>query len=136
MKENSELPEFVPPGDQNDSHTPAQDLMDNSLIDLAEPPAQKTDSTQKGQEYDLWLGIIGSVVINLLTVFVLGISGFWFLLQFVPWVVNIGMLVLAARKQRSKIVLGIFASYGLGIALALLAGILYALSCAAGTSRI
>ena len=50
-------------------------------------------------------------------------------LTVVPWVINIGALVMALLRHRKYIALGILAVYGVLFALAIIASILFVVGC-------
>ena len=94
---------------------------------------------------DFWLGFFGSIVVNSL-IAALGIfastSNFssselvGFLLGALPWVLNIGAIILFLVIKRSRIVLGILFAYAVGFALVLIAGLFIAVVCFYSLSKL
>jgi len=87
---------------------------------------------------DFWLGFFGSIAVNVL-IAALGIfanvsnsslSGLAGLLFGVmPWVLNIGAIILFLVLKRSRVVLGILFAYAVGFIIVLVAGFFFAVVC-------
>ena len=115
-------------------------------VDIGSP--NEAQKKRQGKR-DFWMGFIFSIVLNGLYAAVLAAVTFGYInnlyesigrsaeyeeplfiiLNILPWLGNIAALVFFALKKRSGIVLGILASYGAALGLALVAGIILAAPC-------
>ena len=87
---------------------------------------------------DFWLGFAGVIVVNIVMLIIVSAlspaayDGNWSnQLNLVPWVVNIGGLILFAFI-RPRVAIGILLAYGIAFGLAILAGIFLAVLCFGG----
>lgn len=105
------------------------------------PPAPApllTKVRPPGYWRDFWLGFAGVIVVNILILQVgsalnqAAYDGGWSTeLNLIPWVVNIGGLILFA-VIRPRVAIGMLVAYGVGFSLALLAGIFLLVLCFGG----
>lgn len=101
---------------------------------------------------DFWLGLVGCVLGNGFLMG-LGILASWLIMQseiqnpgttvipaqyneiggllftFLPWLLNIGAIILFLVLRRPRVVLGILAGYAVGFILSLLAGVVFMVIC-------
>jgi len=88
---------------------------------------------------DFWLGLLGTVVVNIvLFIALVNVSGAYgtpdWLMNLVnlgPWVINIGGLILFAFI-RPRVAIGMLVAYGIALGLALLAGVVLFVLCFSG----
>jgi hypothetical protein len=111
------------------------------------PTSLEEDNEKKNKRRDFWIGMIGSIVLNLVIggLFVLtfaflinpnGISVPNYinetavvLVYILPWALNIAAIIIALVMRRPAIALGILASYALAFVLALIAGLIFMAIC-------
>ncbi len=106
---------------------------------------------KKRKKRDFWIGVVGSIVGNLLLVGLFILVAYFsqattppggitpvlgriaiVVANLLPWVLNIAAIILAFIMHRQWIALGILASYGAALALTIIAGIILMIVCFAG----
>jgi len=121
---------------------PNPEVLDNT------PKSDNHIADKSNKRKDFWLGLIGSIVGNLLLVglyiLIMNLANgptqregttliLWnvasSIVGLLPWVLNIGAIIVSLVVQRNGIALGILASYGAALALAVVAGIVFTIVC-------
>jgi hypothetical protein len=137
---------------------PVQPALPPESVQPPAPDVEEKALRKKRDRRDFWIGFIGSIVGNLVLALIFGalsivyasavsrvseqgntadivFSILLIAVNILPWVVNIAVIVVSLVKHRSGIALGMLASYGLAIALATIAGVLFVAYCFISSSR-
>ena len=147
----------IPSGMDNNPVLPEADAEKKSDMENT-PSLPEQEAEKKKRRRDFWLGMIGSIVGNLVLiglvvlVAILGstamsgadenaivniiISAIIWALNILPWALNIIVIILALVKHRPGIVLGILASYAIAFVLVLIAGVILTIYCFGQTNQL
>lgn len=106
---------------------------------LGAPVAQRKPRPP-GYWRDFWLGFVGVVAGNVVLLIVVGSitsssSSFGTVASLLPWILNIGVLILFA-VIRPRVALGMLLAYGIAFALVLCAGIVLYVICFSASSGV
>lgn len=125
-------------------------MTENTDFEVTDNTPTPTDyySDKKRKKKDFWIGLLGSIVGNLLLVglYILimnlaqgpsqreGMTSILLsiatvIVGLLPWVLNIAAIIVALIVHRNWIAFGILASYGALLALAVVAGIVFTIVC-------
>jgi hypothetical protein len=105
------------------------------------PTAEGKKPRPPGYRRDFWLGFFGTIAVNVILLIALtniasaNYAPVGSIVNLVPWVVNIGALVVFAIV-RPRVAIGMLLAYGIALGVALVAGLFLLVLCFGGGSGV